>query len=560
MQTGFEKTPEERAKSLHLSVLTDAWNERENWVPTWTELAENFYPIKLRSLQSGTHTERQALTRNTKMLDGHPARSLYTLAAGFMNGVTSPARKWLKVKAPTEAPYDMGDESESEELNNIQTKILEVLAGSNYYDSRAAQVYDGCGLGTSVILCYEDFNTVCKFIMLSPGSFALVTDNYNKVVKIVRKMRMRTTDLAAEFGEANLTRAMREKLKTVSQGRKDYYNVVHIIEENVRKDKLLSSPAEFREVYFLEGAQAGDPPYLAVRPLWEWPAGILRWDCPDNSTYGVPPTMSAVGKAIQLQNLEYKEDQGLDKVISPPVLADYSLKQKGNAFGSGQVTYTNNLSPNSGARALLQIQVPFQELAMKRQRIGEAINDFLFNPLFNMISELDTVRTATEIDARREEKLVQLGPVLHRGYNEDLGPIVLRVYGICLRKEIIQAPSEDSSISFNNILSDVQKASDVSVIERFFGFSGQIISAFPEVQPTINADTLLRQYAEGLGIRPNGLNSKEQAVEGQEAMGAMNSLQQVSEVAKNFGGATGGLGGLAEGGVGGGLEAVMQGL
>jgi hypothetical protein len=33
------------------------------------------------------------------------------------------------------------------------------------------------------------------------------------------------------------------------------------------------------------------------------------------------------------------------------------------------------------------------------------------NDLFRMISELDTVRSATEIDARREEKLVLLGPV-----------------------------------------------------------------------------------------------------------------------------------------------------
>lgn len=118
------------AKRGHNSILADAWAERERWLATWRELNEGFYPFLYRSLTGTNVEQKQSVQRNTKMIDGTPAHALYTLAAGFMNGVTSPARKWLKVKRPGDVPYNEGDESESPELNAIQTKLLEVMAVS----------------------------------------------------------------------------------------------------------------------------------------------------------------------------------------------------------------------------------------------------------------------------------------------------------------------------------------------------------------------------------------------------------------------------------------------
>lgn len=104
-----------------------------------------------------------------------------------------------------------------------------------------------------------------------------------------------------------------------------------------------------------------------------------------------PPTLRCLGKAVQLQNLEYKSDQGLDKMVSPPCLPTSSLKNRPKAFSANGITYTSNLSANSGARPIYQMNIPFQELEIKRARIVEGINDILFNHLFNMISQLETV-------------------------------------------------------------------------------------------------------------------------------------------------------------------------
>jgi hypothetical protein len=524
---------EHRKRAKDLS--SEAWNEQRQWLPMWRELNEAFFPFLYRhltSLRSGT-TVKAPPARNTKMVDSVPADALFVLASGFMNGVTSPARKWLRVKRPSAKPYEEDDGGQSEVQHEIQTIMLDVLAGSNYYEARAVQVWDSAGLGTSAMLIYEDYDTVIKCLTLAPGSYALTTDNYNRVVKLSRKLYMRKKEIVDTWGEDSVGKLMRDQVKTGGPQSRDFVMVNHLIEAN-EQDGLSLSNAPFRELYWLEQDAQGQPEFLAVSPLYEWPLAVLRWHCPDDSTYGLPFTLGVYGKAIQIQNLELKSDQGLDKMITPPILADHSMRNRPKAFAAGGVTYTNNLSPNSGARALLQLQMPFQEMEIKRQRLEEALREGLFNPLFTMISQLDTVRTATEIDARREEKLVMLGPVLHRSYGEDLGMLAQRVHGICQRKGLLPPTDEPSAISFSNILSDVQKASDVSTIERFFGFVGNIVAAFPEVQQKVNAADLVKQYAEGLGIRPSSLVSDEDAAAAQEAQAQMQQMQQMAEIANKM--------------------------
>lgn len=540
-------------------TLQDAKMEQQKWLTTWRELNESFYPFLYTQLVSTTSLTAAEPSRivNSKMLDGEPALALLVLSAGFMNGVTSPARKWINIKRPGTKPYEEGDGGTSLIHSKIRTKILETLAGTNYYDSRAEQVYDGCGIGTGAILCYEDRDAIVKFTVCPPGSYHLTTDASNEIVKFSRELRMKASDLVAEFGKKVLPKDIVEKAAKGGASARTEYVVSHLIEANAPGDKVLLTNQPFRELYWFTASITGAAPYLAKRPLYEWPVAVLRWSCPDNSTYGVPPTLSVRGKAVQLQNLEFKSDQGLDKMISPPMLAHISLRNRPKAFSANGITYTSDLRENGGARPVYQVQMPFQEMEIKRQRIVQAIKDGLYNYLFDMISSLDTVRSATEIDARREEKMVVLGPVLHRSYLDDIGVVVKRVYGILKRKKLCaELPKgEGAEIEFSNILSDVQKASDVATLERFTAFAMQVIPVFPEAQTKVNILDVIKQYAEGLGVRPTVLNEDEAAAEALAPAKEMQQLQQVSEVAKNFGAAAGAAGGVD---VGGGLNAVQS--
>lgn len=541
-----------RANDTH----NDAWAERTKWVPLWSKLAKNFYPMEFRGLNKVANRQ-DVPAINMAMVDNAPAIALVTLAAGYMNGVTSPARKWVNVANPASTPYDDVDHGQTEGMTAVREKILEILAASNYYSSRAVEVYEGAGLGTSLVLAYPDRDTVVKFMHCPPGSFALVTDQHNLVRKIARKERMRLKDIIDEFGEESIGKELLARFKESRTAGRVFYEVNHLVEDN-ESDGLTIARSKYRELYWLTGVSPETAPaFLAVRPLYEWPASVFRWDCPDGSTYGIPPTTSALGRAISLQTSEYRIDQGLDKMVTPPMLAHHTLKSRPKAFHAGGITYSADLSAGAGARPLYNTTMPFQELDYRRTSIVNGINEALFTPLFKSISDLETVRSATEIDARREEKLVMLGPVLHRNYKEDLEPIILRVIGIATRAGVMPqlGEGEVGVIVFKNILADVQKASEVSTIERFFGFTSSIIQAFPEVQQEVDASRMLRNYAEGLGLDPRSMKPKEEAAQANEAANQLGTLSQVSEIAKNFGGAASG---LSNDDVGGGLAAVQS--
>ena len=70
-----------------------------------------------------------------------------------------------------------------------------------------------------------------------------------------------------------------------------------------------------------------------------------------------------------------------------------------------------------------------------------------------MISQLDTVRSATEIDARREEKLVLLAHFLERFENEQLDPTINRVFNICQRAGLFpDAPESCSTLRLKSTM------------------------------------------------------------------------------------------------------------
>jgi len=150
------------------------------------------------------------------------------------------------------------------------------------------------------------------------------------------------------------------------------------------------------------------------------------------------------------------------------------------------------------------------------------IRETFYNDLFKMISQLETVRSATEIDARREEKLVQLGPVLERFQNEALNPGINRTYAIMGRAGLLPEPPQSIGdaqleIQYVSILSAAQSAVGVAPIERFMQLVGNISGVYAGALDVPNWDELLINYARDIGVKASGVNSLESITETRRA-------------------------------------------
>lgn len=545
------------AQSLkaHRAILASLDAERNSWFSHWRTISEYFLPRRYPALVT-KREETQGNRRSTKLLDSTSTKALRTLASGMMNGITSPARKWLSLRLEGVPNGDITHE-ESVWLADSTRRMEIVFAQTNFYNSMAIMFLEYAGFGTASMGMYEDFDDVVRFYNYPVGEFYLSFDGSGRINRHARRFMKSIESVVAEFGLENCSARVQAIYNHPNTARRmEEIEVQHLVEIN-HKDNLLASPSKYREVYFEQGVSDN---YLAVRPLFEWPTATPRWEVHGNDPYGVSPAMDALSEVIMLQEQRMEFARGLEKMVSPPLIVDQSLRGRPTALGARGITYAPNSSANFGAKTAYTVNIPLQELQATINNLQVSIRETLHNPLFNMISQLETVRSATEIDARREEKLIHLGPVLERFYNEGLDPIIKRVFGIMLRNGLfMDAPEslaeKEIGVEYVSILTDAQRASGTQVIERFLAFTGNMAGVYPTVKEIPNVDELMRQYAEGIGIKPTGMHSREEVAEKAAQEANAQAMAQEAAVGKDL---AQGAKVLSETDVGGGMNALQQ--
>jgi hypothetical protein len=282
----------------------------------------------------------------------------------------------------------------------------------------------------------------------------------------------------------------------------DEVKICCLLEPNLEDGLRVAKVHKFRLSCWEDAGEVGA--LLEHTGFREWPAVAVRWATLGNDAYGTSATADALGDIKQLQQMTKRKAQAMDKLVSPPIIADTSMQHRPTALLPNGITYVNNLANNPGAKPLYQIQPPLGEMSADIAQIQGRIREFLFNDLFKMISQLDTVRSAREIDARVEEKLVLLGPVLERFSNEALDVILSRCFAIMSRKGLLLPPPPtedvDVDIQYVSILHDAQRAVGAAPVERYVSFIGNLISVAPEVGDVPNWTVLTQDYANRLGI------------------------------------------------------------
>ena len=527
---------------------------RSSWFSHWRQLADMFLSRKYPALL-GDAEYRKAQQINDKLLDSTSVRAINVLSSGMMNGITSPSRKWLRLGSKGYKDDPVADAYYAE----CADILLSVLANSNFYNAIAVLYHEWVTFGTAGMFVREDFEEVIRCYNLPVGEFYISVDNTGRVNRAGRRFTMTNENLRDEFGLDALPENIRGP---VSRGERllDVQQVNYIMEKNNPQDGLLKVGRPFRELFWLNANTLPEGrEFLAIRGLHEFAGVFPRWLVYANSPYGASAAMEAYPDVIELQSMSLKYAQGLDKMVSPPLIVDQQLRNRPKALGAGGLTYAPNVNANFGARTAYDVRIPIGEVGMTLQQLRDRVREALHNDLFNMISNLDTVRSATEIDARREEKLVHLGPVLQRFYDEGLVPLVHRVFGIVKRAQLLpETPAgleeDELNIRFESILSNAQMAADVTSIERFFSFTGNLAGVYPEARNIPNVDALVRRYASGLSIRADELRDPEEVSETTSAESQAAELAQTAETGKQF---AEGARALSDVDVGGGMSAIQ---
>jgi hypothetical protein len=356
------------------------------------------------------------------------------------------------------------------------------------------------------------------------------------VRRIGREFKWRVEQIVNKFGYENCSQTVRTQYDRAKDGFGGGLNqtieICHIIEANDPPMEGLARTHRFREIYWEKGSREGE--VLRVAGFRDWPGVCPRWETLGNDSYGTGPAMDALGDVKQLQHETKRKGQGIDKMVSPPVIADVQLQQRPMALLPNGVSYVANLGNNPGARPIYTVQPPIAEMSADIREIQGRIRQFFHNDLFTMISQLDSVRSATEVAARQEEKLVLLGPVLERFEREALSPAIERVFNIMLRRGIFAPPPPELAqaeieVEYSSVLSDAQRAVGALPIERGVAFLGNLAGAKPEVLEVVDWPALVYEYWSRLGAPISNLVPQEEAYQIFEQIAQDRQMQSMAE-------------------------------
>lgn len=534
-------------------IIAELRSDRLPFWTLWREVANYFLPKRYVWLQS----DKEARIKNAKnpfILDSTGTTAARILASGMMNGITSPSRPWFRLRI---AGFEHEGDAVAIWADEVVRRMLFVMSESNFYNGMAVLYLDLVIFGSAGMLIYEDDETVIRCYNPALGEFYLGMSHRLSVDTFAREFKNSVKQIAKKFGEENMSETLRAKFKQGGAQCLHLYDITHLIEPNYVASSM-PNKFQYVETYW-ETNSIAQGQILAQRGFNELPGIFPRWELTANDSYGTSPAMDALPDVIQLQHETKRKAQGIDKMINPPIVADIQLEHRPTALMPNGITFVagNN---NVGAKPLYQISAPLQEMTEDITQVQLRIREIFHNNLFNMISQLDTVRSAAEIDARREEKLVMLGSVLDRFESEALGPAINRIYSIMDRQGMLPEPppeieDADIEVQYVSILSTAQSAVAAAPVERWVGMVGNLAAVAPEVLKVPDWPELVRNYGTAIGVHARDMRTREDVEAANEEEQAQLEAQQAGVEGKELVDASKV---LSETDVGGGANALQQ--
>ena len=490
---------------------------RYSWWTHWRELADFMLPRRYKWLITPNQMGRGSPI-NQHILDSTATLAAYKCAAGMMSGTANPTRQWFQLRVGT---VDATQTSPlSLWISECERILMLIFQESNYYTSVAVALLDLVIFGTCTRIIYEDFENVITCYNPCLGEFYLENGSDFQVNALYREFTQTVNQVVEQFGIENTSAAIQRLYAQGGTSLTRELVVAHAIEPNDDHRRFgLPSQFKWREIYWEWGGSASPqggssyaPSLLRKRGFHEQPFAAGRWDLVSNDAYGRGPGMDALPDTKQLQQEVRRKGQAIDKHVNPPMLADIQLKNQPASLLPGGVTYVSGLmnsTKNQGFAPVYQVNPDIKGIMEDLNEVRGRIKETFYNDVFAVISQYQTRSnvTAAEIDARRAEAFLALGPVFTRLQTEFFGKDIERVFSIATRRGLIPAaPAEAQglgiTIKYRSMLETAQDATASAGIERIFQIAGQMGAIDPAAMDNIDVDYGLEKMSALLNNDP----------------------------------------------------------
>lgn len=515
------------------ATLTQLKAERAKWEPAWRDISEQVAPD--RTIWNVTDRNRGNI-RDAHILNSRPIRSLKTLSAGMMAGITSPARDWFGLT--TNDPALAENDAVRTYLDDCKRLIASSLQSSNWYRSLGSGTYpDMCSIGTAAMFQEESQTSPGKlyYRAMPIGEYYLDINHEGVVDTCYRELYLTARQMVQKFGRQAVSEPVRWAYdqSNYQQG----FIVCHAVSPNEDYDIGRLGPEGMRwSSCWWERTDSRRDAFLREGGYEEFPVLAPRWSALPSDTYGRGPGWDARGDCRMLQHHEDALLRLLDKTVDPPMLARGNVK--GASLRPGDITQVEadergRFEPAyvPDPRALAEIK---DHIARAENRISECMHAHLWNMLID--DERNQRPTATEVEAKRQEVMLMLGPLLENVNNELLEPAIERAFAVLSRNDILPMPPEELEgqpikIEFISIMHQMQQATGLVSIRTLIQEVQRISAVRPDVIDKINGDAIVDELARITGVRPKTVLSQDEVTSLRQARAEQEQIKEEGQAA-----------------------------
>lgn len=581
-------TPIEQPAKTRYEVRRNMLNlDRETWRSHWLDVKNLFLPYRSRWLDDGGVPNR-GTKKMQYIVDNCPLLALRTMSAGLMAGMTSPSRPWFRLRPEDDDVYEA--DGVAEWCEKATDAAHRVLQKSNFYRKMPTFYSEIGAFGTGALGIYEvpyDPKREHPPLILTQtytiGEYWCAQNEEEVVDTFYRKFKWTVRQVVEKFvsdpaddedpGWENLhpsTIALWRSRKWDT-----WIDIIHVMEPNDAWEAgaLGTKGMRTRSVYYELG---GNPnTLLGVKGYRNKPVKVARWDTNSDSVYGHSPAMYCLGDSKQLMVQQKRKMQGIDKQMEPPLIGDVALKRTTVSQLPGDITWLETGAATTfGLKPLYEVKPDLQYMVVDQEDTRKRIRAGMYEDVFQMMRSLDdTLKagiTATEINARKQEQLLELGPLLDRLTGELLEPVIDDVFDLMVKRSKLAWQYEmrglpipkgterylppppkalqgvKLKIDYISILAQAVRVAEVQGINQVTQYVLQLVEAKPEILDKIDFDKGVEILSERLGVPPEMIVSDtvvknirdaraKQQAQAAQAQQANERIQAASQAAKNLG-------------------------
>jgi hypothetical protein len=533
--------------------------ERNPWLERWRDVRDLVLPYRGRLVDGGEGDRaRNARRQDRAIINGTPGHDLKVLAAGMASGLTNPASAWFRLA--TQDPGVMESSGVRLWLEAAEQALYRVFAKSNWYQQLNVLYFQLGAYGTAAIFHDEDIEDVARFRTFSIGEYFLGNDNRGLAKVAYREFLMTVDNIVGTFvaraGGGMDWEAVSTTIKTMwDKGQtEEQIAVCHAVEPaSPRLMEATDRPGglgrwAYPSIYWLKSDDRINH-ILRAGGYEGCPVHAPRWDVELPDAYGIGPGIEGIGDFRQLQIGEKRLAQIIDRVsgnaaLTGPVLAGGPVDLLGQTYIPVPMG-----TQGGGVRPLYEIPPAAVQLVQQENvRIEQRIHRTFYADLFLMLAEIERSGvTATEINERKEEKLVVLGPVVMRTTEELLDPAIDRVFSQLLRASAPRWKLEQAAplpppppelagaelkVEYVSLLQQAQQQRRADGIGRLVQSAAVLVQISPDVGDKINADEMMDELADSWGVSRKVLHGSDEVAQVRQARAQAAAQAQQAQAAQ----------------------------